>query len=105
MNTVTCVGGEREQRLNAILLSALQAMEKNPQLDRQQVLAAHPEFAAELKELFASRDCLQRWTGKDRGSLRPPAQGILDGELGSIGDFRLLREVGRGGMGVVYEAR
>src|SRR5262249_38938187 len=33
----------------------------------------------------------------------PPDRG-LGPELGELGDFRLVREVGRGGMGVVYEA-
>jgi hypothetical protein len=33
----------------------------------------------------------------------PPPTDPTDG-LGELGDFRLLREVGRGGMGIVYEA-
>src|SRR3989442_3243600 len=34
-----------------------------------------------------------------------PASGFTpEGPLGELGDFRLIREVGRGGMGIVYEA-
>src|SRR5262249_36942999 len=38
-----------------------------------------------------------------------PGSGVTDpgynhSEFGTLGDFRLIREVGRGGMGIVYEA-
>ena len=76
----------------------------------------YPEFADELIEFIAGRKQLDRLAGclrPDSATARPPrpAEAATDiwsltgnAERGVIGDFRLLREVGRGGMGIVYEA-
>jgi serine/threonine protein kinase len=96
----SCADG-REKQLNAVLLQVMRSLEKGIQIDRPGVLAAYPELAAELEEFFAGRECLQRVAGREL--VRPRPAGPFD-ETTAIGDFRLLREVGRGGMGVVYEA-
>jgi serine/threonine protein kinase len=64
---------------------------------------AHPELAAEIRDLFptiaAAEEMKFRREGNEggRASLGPV-------KLERLGDFRIVREIGRGGMGIVYEA-
>src|SRR5262245_44620366 len=111
---------DREEQLTAILLEYVEAVQAGATPDRRELLVRHPEFAAELREFFAGRDQLELLAAPLRAAgsaaRRAPAteaartdpvaaEGRSRAEdLGQIGDFRLVREVGRGGMGVVYEA-
>src|SRR5215472_2828041 len=65
----------------------------------------YPELADEIRELFPAmvqvehvKELCQDWDDSARAAAAartpPPSR---------VGDYRILREVGRGGMGVVYE--
>ncbi|HEV3142668.1 MAG TPA: hypothetical protein VGZ47_02170, partial [Gemmataceae bacterium] len=91
-------GSERdEERLHEILVRYVEAVEGGYSPDPKEYLAQYPEFATELEEYFSGRQNLDRLAAPLRGLVQP-------GVARQLGDFRLLREVGRGGMGVVYEA-
>ncbi len=67
----------------------------------------HPEFAEEIRELFPALVMMEKARSGDGPDRPPGALGEDAGcELhgGRIGDFRIIREVGRGGMGIVFEA-
>jgi WD40 repeat protein/serine/threonine protein kinase len=63
----------------------------------------HPELADDIRECFPALVEMERVKVARRKVAAPPATGPLP-PLERLGDFRILREIGRGGMGVVYEA-
>ena len=67
----------------------------------------HPELAEQIKELFPALVMMEQFkpaTADHTGSFADRLCGPNGAPLERVGDYRLLREVGRGGMGVVYEA-
>jgi eukaryotic-like serine/threonine-protein kinase len=78
---------------------------ERPTLD--EYAARYPDLAGEIREFFPVLGLVEDFkpgTNDLSGSIGGPVvrgTGVL---LERLGDFRLLREVGRGGMGIVYEA-
>jgi WD40 repeat protein/serine/threonine protein kinase len=66
----------------------------------QEYIERYPELADDIRELFPALIELEQ-AKEERNDLGPPPAAPA---LRQLGDFRILREVGRGGMGVVYEA-
>ncbi|NQT85566.1 protein kinase [bacterium] len=63
----------------------------------------HPELADEIRDLFPTIAATERLKAHkvDSNSGGPSLRGVA---LERLGDFRIVREIGRGGMGIVYEA-
>src|SRR5215472_13610279 len=83
----------------------LAAAEAGTAPPREQFLARYPELAEDLDACLAAL----RFIGRAAQGPRSVVAEVAGAEppepaTGQLGDFRLIREVGRGGMGVVYEA-
>jgi hypothetical protein len=119
---------EQDERLAALLDELSEQEGEAAQSRLEAMAAAHPELAGQLRELFAAMlvtDAVawestileqrpggaaesKRWDDRlvlpeDHSSLPQFVPGVT-GLPATLGDYELLEEIGRGGMGVVYRA-
>jgi serine/threonine protein kinase len=82
----------------------LAALETGKRPSREAFLARHSDIAPALAECLDGMEALHEASSSSPQPVGGPAL-APDWQPGTpLGDFRILREVGRGGMGVVYEA-
>ena len=95
--------GESTGRLDEIIAEYLRAQDCGEAPPREELLQQHADLADELREFFDDQDRVDVAAGGLHGAL--PQRQFVPPKVRYFGDYELLDEIARGGMGVVYRAR
>jgi eukaryotic-like serine/threonine-protein kinase len=100
-----------DDALDAVIAGYLDAVDAGQARDRQKLFDQYPQHAEALRSFFANHDqmdaaAVELRLGRASDSTDTGGEGA--GPLARIryfGDYELLEEIARGGMGIVYKAR
>src|SRR5438105_15961469 len=75
----------------------IEALDRGERPDAEEIARRHPQYTVVLRDVLSALLAM-------RSEMSPAVPPPVVETTGCLGDFRIVREVGRGGMGVVYEA-
>ncbi len=108
-----------DPEFQSILATCLEKLEQGEPLDREELVARHPQYASGLREFLDDHELLRRLAREAKSeqaavtaAIEPTIAGgssplgVAIGEtIQYVGEYRILGEIARGGMGVVFKAR
>jgi serine/threonine protein kinase len=89
--------------LEVLAAEYMERLRQSQSPSAEEYAAKHPSLAEEIRELFPTIALTERLKAKQARSSGGRAS-LGAAQPKRLGDFRLIREIGRGGMGVVFEA-
>ncbi len=97
----------RDQLLACVVGQYARRLQDGAPRDVEQFIREHPEHAEELQRFFPTIEAMAqfRLSLRDNSAIATQTTSSPTAAMGVLGDYRIIREVGRGGMGIVYEAK
>jgi tetratricopeptide (TPR) repeat protein len=102
----TAESSSHTERVDAAIAEWFEALETGRAPEETEFLARYSDIADELRAFLADHRRFSRLAPTVVDPARPSDSTSEVGAAGRrLGDFEIVREIGRGGMGIVYEAR
>ena len=104
-NSPSGAGATGADLLDEVVAQYLRALENGENPSRDELLARYPDLAGEFQEFFADHDRMNRLALPLCEPTQSHPASIAAERIRYFGDYEVLDEIARGGMGVVFKAR